>query len=200
MNGMENHLELEQNQETLDKINSQETATDFVLNFLKASKIEFYFDVDRTEDADADDMLTYVRDFCSRLVLSLAIDTCEKAEDPLGLRAIRRIMVLYFLNRKCKVQDSKVSSSISVCITQVTISVFVSFSIINMIKNYQGSPGDLRGDLSHLHGGPPNHLHTQYSFFINIILAVRPILDVGHGSGRVHESENQIPYGSAGLL
>ena len=104
---MENHLQ--QNPGSLEQINSQESAKDFAIEFLRLSKIEFYFDVDRTEDAAADDMMTYVRDFCSRLVLSLAIDTCEKAEDPLGLRAIRRIMVLYFLNRKCKVQDSKVS-------------------------------------------------------------------------------------------
>ena len=94
--------------ESLDKIESEENATEFVLEVLEFSKIEFYFNLRRCEDENADDMLTYARDVCSRLVLSLAIDKCEKMEDALGLRAIRRVMIPYFLNRKCKVQDSKV--------------------------------------------------------------------------------------------
>ena len=109
INATENYLR--ENPEALSKVNSQETATNFVLDLLEASKIEFYFHLSRTEDKEADDLLTYVRDVCSRLVLSLAIDKCEKSEDPLGLRAIRRILIPYFLNRKSKVQDSKVSIS-----------------------------------------------------------------------------------------
>ena len=82
-------------------------AIDQVQNkFLQSSKIEFYFHVNRSEDKKADDLLNYCRDMCSRLVLSLVIDRCEKEEDPLGMRAIRRIMISYFLNRKSKVQDS----------------------------------------------------------------------------------------------
>ena len=85
-------------------------AIDQVQNkFLQSSKIEFYFHVNRSEDKKADDLLNYCRDMCSRLVLSLVIDRCEKEEDPLGMRAIRRIMITYFLNRKSKVQDSKVT-------------------------------------------------------------------------------------------
>ena len=91
------------------QVSSSETAQKLVLDFLKASKIEFYFQLNRSEDENSDDLLTYCRDFCSRLVLSLVIDRCEKAEDPLGLRAIRRILIPYFLNRKSQVQDSKVS-------------------------------------------------------------------------------------------
>ena len=89
-------------------VNSEESAQNFVLNFLEVSKIEFFYTLERAEDDAADDLTTYCRDMCSRLVLSLIIDRCEKHEDPLGLRGIRRIMIAYFLNRKCIVQDSKV--------------------------------------------------------------------------------------------
>ena len=91
-------------------VDSEATAEHFVFEFLTFSKIEFFFKVDRTEDKEADDFKTYCRDFCSRFVLSLILDLCEKQEDPLGLRGIRRIMVPYFLNRKSQVQDSKVSN------------------------------------------------------------------------------------------
>ena len=106
INALENYL-LE-NPTSVQKIDSEGSAEAFVLQFLEHSKIEFFFRVDRTEDDKADDIKTYCRDVCSRLVLSLIIDRCEKQEDPLGMRAIRRIMIPYFLNRKCKVQDSKV--------------------------------------------------------------------------------------------
>ena len=56
----------------------------------------------------ADDLITYARDMVSRLIISLMFDRFEKEEDPVGLRGIRRIMIPYFLNRKNKVQDSKV--------------------------------------------------------------------------------------------
>ena len=94
----------------LEKLDSTESAQELVLRFLNFSKIEIFFSDKRVEDEEADDLLTYVRDFCSRLVLSLVIDRCEKLEDPLGLRAIRRILIPYFLNRKSQVQDSKVNT------------------------------------------------------------------------------------------
>jgi hypothetical protein len=108
INALENYLIV--NPESLAGVQSQQSAEEFVLEFLKSSKIEFYFQVNRSEDTSADDWLTYCRDMCSRLVLSLVIDRCEKECDPLGLRAIRRIMISYFLNRKNKVQDSKVQN------------------------------------------------------------------------------------------
>ena len=111
INALENFLK--KNPASLLKVDSEDSAEAFVLAFLKSSKIEFFFDVNRAEDEQADDLKTYCRDMCSRLVLSLIIDRCEKQEDPLGMRAIRRIMIPYFLNRKCKVQDSKVSSDSS---------------------------------------------------------------------------------------
>ena len=106
INAFQNHIK--QYPDTLAEVNSEESAEIFVLNFLESSKIEFYYKEDRAEDEGADDQITYCRDMASRLLLSLAIDRCEKHCDPLRLRALRRIMMLYFLNRKCKVQDSKV--------------------------------------------------------------------------------------------
>ena len=107
VNALENYLT--SNSAALLLVDSERSAEDFVLNFLTFSKIEFFFHVGRTEDKTADDLKTYARDMCSRLVLSLIIDRTEKQEDPLGLRGIRRIMIPYFLNRKSQVQDSKVS-------------------------------------------------------------------------------------------
>ena len=106
LNAYENYLILKP--ESLQQVKCQQTAEKFVLDFLKSSRIDLYFQETRAEDEQADDLLTYCRDMCSRLVLSLVIDRCEKHEDPLGMRAIRRIMIPYFLNRKSKVQDSKV--------------------------------------------------------------------------------------------
>ena len=95
--------------EALATVVDEDSAVTLVLNFLSESKIEYFYKSSRVEDDHADDLTTYTRDMCSRLVLSLIIDRCEKHEDPLGLRGIRRIMVPYFLNRKNTVQDSKVN-------------------------------------------------------------------------------------------
>ena len=87
VNATQNYMK--HNPEALDQIESQEDAIEFVSDVLKFSKIEYYFSLRRSEDEDADDMLTYARDVCSRLVLSFAIDKCETMEDSLGLCAIR---------------------------------------------------------------------------------------------------------------
>ena len=101
---MQNFLKM--NPEAFKEVSDEKTAEEFVLNFLKFSKVVFYFEKDGiAEDPTADDLVNYGRDLCSRLVLSLIFDRCEKEEDPVGLRGVRRIMVPYFLNRKPKVQD-----------------------------------------------------------------------------------------------
>ena len=105
-NALENYLK--KFPTSIHTVTSEDTAVSFVLDFLRESKIELYFTESRSEDPTADDLLTYCRDMCSRLVLSLVMDRCEHHEDPLGLRAIRRILIPYFLNRKSTVQDSKV--------------------------------------------------------------------------------------------
>ena len=46
----------------------------------------------------------------SRLLLSLAFDVCEEEADAEGLRALRRVMVCYFLAKKPERLDSKYAS------------------------------------------------------------------------------------------
>ena len=116
--------------EALKSVTDGASAEAFVLYFLEESEISFYFkkteveedkkagshgveedkkgDEPRIEVKKADDLITYARDMVSRLIISLIFDRFEKEEDPVGLRGIRRIMIPYFLNRKNKVQDSKV--------------------------------------------------------------------------------------------
>ena len=46
----------------------------------------------------------------ARFLLSLAFDSCESEGDAEGLRAVRRVMVCYFLAAKPNRLDSKYSS------------------------------------------------------------------------------------------
>ena len=110
VNAMHNYEK--HNPEAFKKVVDEKSAEQFVLDFLKYSKIVYHFEMDGVkEDEKADDLLTYCRDMASRLVLSLVFDRCEKEEDPVGMRGIRRAMIPYFLNRKQKVQDSKVGKA-----------------------------------------------------------------------------------------
>ena len=103
--------------EALKSVTDGASAEAFVLYFLEESEINFYFkktEVEEDKKGDepgvevkkADDLITYARDMVSRLIISLIFDRFEKEEDPVG--GIRRIMIPDFLNRKIKVQDSKV--------------------------------------------------------------------------------------------
>ena len=109
--------------EALKSVTDGASAEDFVLYFLEESEINFYFkktEVEEDKKGDepgvevkkADDLIIYARDMVSRLIISLMFDRFEKEEDPVGLRGIRRIMIPYFLNRKNKVQDSKVINTL----------------------------------------------------------------------------------------
>ena len=61
INALKNYLQL--NPASLLRVDSEESAESFVLEFLKASKIEFLFHVNREEDDEADDLITYCRYF-----------------------------------------------------------------------------------------------------------------------------------------
>ena len=54
--------------------------------------------------------LKLCKDMVSRFLLSLAFDVCEAEEDAEGLRALRRVMVCYFLANKPERLDSKYAS------------------------------------------------------------------------------------------
>ena len=55
-------------------------------------------------------IMIYFQDMVSRLLLSLAFDCCEAEGDAEGLRALRRVMVCYFLANKPHRLDSKYAS------------------------------------------------------------------------------------------
>ena len=81
-----------------------------VLDLLDKSDIKYFFDQKATNENTSfkhDDLLTYCKDLSSRAIHSLIIDKLEEENDALGLRALRITMIVYFLNRKTTVQDSK---------------------------------------------------------------------------------------------
>ena len=84
-----------------------------MLRFLKSYNIQFYFDPRNSEDKDHfDDLSKYCTDLCSRTVLSLVCDKLEEEGDALGLTAFKIAMMIYFLNRKRNIQDSKYAYSL----------------------------------------------------------------------------------------
>ena len=52
----------------------------------------------------------FSQDMVTRLLLSLAFDICESEGDAEGLRALRRVMVCYFIAKKPERLDSKYAS------------------------------------------------------------------------------------------
>ena len=87
---------------------TEKLGVELILDFLAKSGIKFYFDPKMTEDpVEFDDMLAACRDNAGRTVLSLVLKAVEHEADGLGLRALRTVMIPYFLNRKDNVQDSK---------------------------------------------------------------------------------------------
>ena len=92
----------------LDGIVNEETAIEFVLNMLDQYDVELYFDPNKEKIPEGkwDDPTNYARDAISRMVLSEMFDAGEEEQDWFLLKCLRRIMMVYFLNRKA-IQDSK---------------------------------------------------------------------------------------------
>ena len=83
-----------------------------ILEFLKNSGIEYFFDPESAKKSEPfDDLLSHVIDVCERTVLSLVFDKMEEEADSLGLHALRIVMIPYFLGRKEKL-DSKYASTL----------------------------------------------------------------------------------------
>ena len=79
----------------------------------------------------------------SRLLLSLVFDICEAEEDSEGLRALRRVMIPYFLAKKVNRLDSKYAS-----FTLIDLAVELSASErtrkrmdLYVVINPSGTPG-----------------------------------------------------------
>ena len=89
-------------------VKSETGSVNFMLGFLKYMKIDFFFDPNKEEDEEVfDDMEEACRDMASRTLISMVLKTVEHEADGLGLRAVRTVMIPYFLNRKEETQDSK---------------------------------------------------------------------------------------------
>ena len=108
MNMFDNHME--KNKGKLLEVNSFDSSISFVLDMLEDFNIMLFYDPNKPlpeKQKGEDDMFIYCRDMVTRYLLSLAFDVCEEEGDAEGLRALRRIMVGYFLAKRPERQDSK---------------------------------------------------------------------------------------------
>ena len=82
-------------------------AKSFILKFLEDSDIKFFYDLHNYDEKKFfDDVLSSCRDLAGRTVLSLVADLAEHEGDGLCIRAVRKVMILYMLNKK-EAQTSK---------------------------------------------------------------------------------------------
>ena len=90
-------------------VRTKEKAKDLLLSFLDTTGIQYHYNPDKTDDNQEafDDILTSCKDIASRTLVSMVLKSVEHEADGLGLRAVRTVMIPYFLNRKEEVQDSK---------------------------------------------------------------------------------------------
>ena len=91
--------------------NIEETQS-LILRFLDHFDIKYFYDKENfDEKVFFDDCLSSCRDIAGRATLSLIADTVEKEGDGLGIRAVRKVMMMYMLNRK-EAQTSKYAKSL----------------------------------------------------------------------------------------
>ena len=82
-------------------------AKNLIWKFLSWADIKVFYDPnDYDEKVVFDDCLSSCRSNAARTVLSLVADKVEHEGDGLGIRAVRLVMIFYFLNKKL-VQSSK---------------------------------------------------------------------------------------------
>ena len=103
----------EEHGESLASINSTKDVVTYIIDMFNYFDIQIFFDPSKNLVArkeGEDDLYYYCKDMVTRFILSLAFDTCESEGDATGLRALRRIMVCYFLATKPDRLDSKYAS------------------------------------------------------------------------------------------
>lgn len=101
------------NAKCLDEVTDTKSAVNFVLQMLDSFGIQLFYDPSKPvpeKKKGEDDMFSYCKDMVERFLLSLVFDACEEEGDSEGLRALRRVMVCYFLAHKPERQDSKYAS------------------------------------------------------------------------------------------
>ena len=88
-------------------IKTSNGAVELVLKFLSVSDIKYFWDPDNCNEKEKfDDILSSCKDTAGRTVLALVADKVEHEGDGMGIRAVRKAMIPYFLNKKIK-QTSK---------------------------------------------------------------------------------------------
>ena len=135
---------LETNGDAID-IQNEADAEQLILDFLAKYEIKFFYDPDNCEEEDKyDDLLSYAKDLCSRTVLSVIFDKLEEESDAFGLRAFRISMIIYFLNRKQEIQDSKYAYSLLLdLIQELNSSERTQKRMDNIVcVNVKGNPGE----------------------------------------------------------
>ena len=135
---------LETTGDTLD-VQNEADAEELILDFLAKYEIKFFYEPDNCEEKDKfDDLLSYAKDLCSRTVLSVIFDKLEEESDAFGLRAFRISMIIYFLNRKQEVQDSKYAYSLLLDLVQeLNSSERTQKRMENIVcVNVKGLPGE----------------------------------------------------------
>ena len=111
MNMFDNYQE--DNGEKLASVDCTKDVVTYIIDMLNYFDIKIFYDPNRTSETrkeGEDDLFWYCKDMVTRFLLSLAFDTCESEGDAVGLRALRRIMVCYFLATKPERLDSKYAS------------------------------------------------------------------------------------------
>ena len=92
----------------IKEVINEASAVEFVLGMLSKYDVEYYYDPEKESSTEQwDDPANYGRDLVARVILSEVFDAGEAEEDSVLLRALRLTMLVYFLNRKFKKQDSK---------------------------------------------------------------------------------------------
>ena len=141
-NAFENFLEMKG--DTL-KVDNELEAQEFILDFLQQNGIALYFDPENCDEKDKfDDLMSYCRDLSSRAVLSIVADKLEEESDAQGLQAFRISMIIYFLNRKQNVQDSKYAYSLLLdLVLELKASERTKQRMDNLVCiNVRGKPGE----------------------------------------------------------
>ena len=97
------------NPAAMDNVADEASAVEFVLKMLEAYDVHLYFNPNREQLPEGrwDDPANYARDAIVRMIFSEMFDAGEEEEDFYLLRGLRLNMIVYFLNRKYKQQDSK---------------------------------------------------------------------------------------------
>ena len=110
---------LESNEVEVEK--SVDGAKELILGCLKEMDIKYHYDPSNFEEQNVfDDCLTASKDNAGRALLSLCLDSVEHEADGLGIRGLRTVMMLYFLNRKENTQ-----AGIESAITNVMLPIYL---------------------------------------------------------------------------